>query len=126
MNTLSTKARVNANDIHKVKVDFVFLETEPYVIKMIIHDPKGDAVWDIGRQELRDAVFGTLPSGLFDVIINRHNQTVRIYLRNETHRCCLDFKLSELKRFVFETYQQVSSKQEQDFIGSEIDEWISS
>ena len=122
---LSTRARVNADNSQWSQIKFIFDEQEPYIIEMIIGcDTEKEVSWDIGRTEMRDAILTDWPSGLSDIIMIRFERTLRMYLKNETERCSLDFEIEKLRPFLIETYNIISHRKEQAMIEDEIDKWI--
>lgn len=122
---LSTKARVNADNFNWVDVKFVFDEDEPFLIMMLIDYDTEVVEWEIGRMEMRDAAMGDWPSGVGDIVMIRFEGTFRMYLKNETEQCSLDFKMKDIKPFLIESYNAVSHWKEQAMIEEEIDKWTS-
>lgn len=121
---LETTVRVNAIDTQIAEVTLTWDELEPYAIKMSIrHDGKETRGWLIGRDELRQAIFGNWPVGIMDIIIIKFGTYVRVYLKNSKQKCSLDFDYVELEHFLRKTYAKVSIENEQQHIRDEIDRW---
>lgn len=125
MITLETKARVNASNFNWIGATFEFDPDEPFIIGLTIHDRVEDIDWEIGRSEIRDAVFSNWPSGTHDVIMIRFGKHLRMYLKGVENKFTLDFKVDKIRTFLQKTYKKVSDAEEQAHIEEEIDKWTS-
>lgn len=128
MSTFETQARLNADDELIINVTFCFDPYEPFIISMVVPDDVNDVeyVWDIGRSEIRDAIYTHWPSGMHEIIMIKFENTLRMYLKGEGGKTAsLDFDMKELSGFLIDTYFQVSAAREDEIIKEEIERWTS-